>query len=135
MKAPGSDTLNAFNLPVQSYTYILKLLDKDVAFRKKLQLWISEINEDGDQHCPHYTNTWHVIKSLFAKTCCPFSRKTYQSSLSISQNALTKTMSRNLRESKILYMLQFYQNLYGLIELSCDKSLGTKFASSYLVKI
>jgi hypothetical protein len=46
------DKLNVLNLSLEGNNmHILKLLEKISAFRKKLQLWVREINEDGGKDC------------------------------------------------------------------------------------
>nr|CAH7767661.1 unnamed protein product [Callosobruchus chinensis] len=92
------DKPNALNLSLQGNNmHILKLSEKIAAFRKKLQLWIRNINEDGCQDCFPELHKFSVSNKLvILKICCPFSPNTFRNSRNDLQNTLQKKMSKNL---------------------------------------
>jgi hypothetical protein len=135
------DKLNTLNLSLQGNNmHILKLLEKIAAFRRKLQLWIRKINEDGGQDCFPELHKYAASNKLVVS----------QDLLSLSTEHLSKLIAwfaKYFAEENV-EKFAWIQNPFhaqappeftsqeeeSLIELSCDNSLKTKFACSDLVE-
>ncbi|XP_067120756.1 zinc finger BED domain-containing protein 5-like [Centruroides vittatus] len=130
------DKPNAFNLSLQGNNmHILKLLEKVVLFRKKLQLWIRKINEDGGQHCFLELHKCVVCNKVVVS----------QDLLSLFKEHLSKLsdwFAKYFEEDNVKKFAWIQDPFHAqappeftlqeeesLIELSCNNSLKTKFTS------
>lgn len=120
--------------------HILKLSEKIAAFRKKLQLWIRKINEDGGQDCFPELHKFSASNELVIS----------QDLLSLFTEHLSKLsewFAKYFTEENVEQFAWIQDPFHAqslpeftsleeesLIELSCDNSLKSKFASSDLVE-
>lgn len=135
------DKLNNLNLSLQGNNmHILKLLEKIAAFRKKLQLWIKKINEDGGQDCFPQLHKYAASNELVVS-------QNLMSLITEHLSKLTEWFSKYFAEDNV-EKFAWIQNPFhaqappeftsqeeeSLIELSCDSSLKTRFTYSDLVE-
>lgn len=135
------DKRNVLNLSLQGNNmHILKLSEKITAFRKKLQLWTRKINEDGGQDCFPQLHKFSASNDLVIS----------QDLLSLFTehlSKLTEWFAKYFTEENVEKFAWIQDPFHApcppeftsleeesLIELSCDNSLKTKFATSELVE-
>mgnify|MGYP002775206681 CR=1 FL=1 len=135
------EKLNNLNTSLQgNNTHILKLSEKIAAFRKKLQLWITKLKEGGGQDCfPQLynyaaSNELVVSQDLIALFTEHLAKLTEYFSKYFAEDDVEKFAW--IQDPFHAQSPQGFtsQDEESLIELSCDSSLKTRFASVDLVE-